>query len=53
MEHEARVRDLLVSTNPVLYLAPYYGFKVHLDQNEKNGQDYGFTHVLMMDGCSD
>ena len=52
MEHEARTRDLLIRTNPVPYFAPYFGFKAHLDQNEKIGQDYGCTHVLMIDGCS-
>ena len=52
MEHEARARDLLIRTNPVLYFAPYFGFKAHLDQNELIGQDYGCTHVLMIDGCS-
>ena len=52
MEHEARARDLLIRTNPVPYFAPYFGFKAHLDQNEKIGQDYGCTHVLMIDGCS-
>ena len=52
MEHEARARDLLIRPNSVAYFAPYFGFKAHLDQNEKIGQDYGCTHVLMIDGCS-
>ena len=52
MEHEARARDLLIKTNPVPYFAPYFGFKAHLDQNERIGQAYGCTHVLMIDGCS-
>ena len=52
MELKARARDLLIRTNPVPYFAPYFGFKAHLDQNEKIGQDYGCTHVLMIDGCS-
>ena len=52
MEHEARARDLLIRTNPVPYFAPYFGFKAHLDQNEKIGQYHGCMHVLMIDGCS-
>ena len=52
MKHEARARDLLIRTNPVPYFALYFEFKAHLDQNKKIGQDYGCTHVLMMDGCS-
>ena len=52
MEHEARARDLLIKTNPVPYFAPYFGFKAHLNQNERIGQAYGCTHVLMIDGCS-
>ena len=35
MKHEARARDLLIKTNPVPYSAPYFGFKAHVDQNEK------------------
>ena len=52
MEHEARARDLLTRTNPISYFAPYFGFKAHLDQNEKIGQDYGRTRILTIDGCS-
>ena len=36
MKHEAKARDLLIKTNPVPYSAPYFGFKAHVDQNEKN-----------------
>ena len=25
----------MVTTNPVSYFAPYFGFKAHLDQTEK------------------
>ena len=52
MEHEARARDLLIRPNSVPYFAPYFGFKAHLDQNEKIGQYHGCMHVLMIDGCS-
>ena len=52
MEHEARAHNLPVRTNPVPYFVPYFGFKAHLDENEKNDQDYGCTHVLLIDGCS-
>ena len=27
-------------------------YKEHFDQNEKIGQDYGCSHVLMIAGCS-
>ena len=38
-------------TNPVPYIAPYFGYKAHFDQNEKIAM-YGCTHVIMVDGCS-
>ena len=50
--NEARARDLIDRTNPIPYYSPYFGYKCHLDQNEKIGQDYGCTHVVMIDGCS-
>lgn len=50
--YQARARDLIDRTNPIPYYAPYFGYKCHFDQNEKIGQDYGCTHVLMIDGCS-
>ena len=49
---EARTRDTLERTNPIPYYAPYFGYKVHMDQNEKLAQNYGCTHVAMIDGCS-
>ena len=49
---EERTRDLLQRTNPIPYFAPYFGYKVHMDQNEKIGQRYGCTHVALIDGCS-
>ena len=50
-EYQARARDLIVRTNPVPYIAPYFGYKAHFDQNEKIVM-YGCTHVIMVDGCS-
>ena len=47
-----RTRDLLQRINPIPYFAPYFGYKVHMDQNEKIGQRYGCTHVALIDGCS-
>lgn len=49
---EARTRDLIQRTNPIPYFAPYFGYKVHMDQNEKIGQRFGCTHVALIDGCS-
>ena len=34
------------------YFAPYFGHKGHMDQNEKISQEYGCTHVALVDGCS-
>ena len=52
VEFELRTRDLQERTNPVPYYAPYFGYKVHMDQNEKIGQTFGCTHVALIDGCS-
>ena len=49
---EAKTRDVMIRTNPVPYYAPYFGYKIHMDQNEKIGQSLGCTHVAMIDGCS-
>jgi len=49
---EARTRDMLVRTNPIPYYAPYFGYKVHMDQNEKIAQSFGCTHIALIDGCS-
>ena len=38
--------------NPIPYYAPYFGYKVHMDPNEKIDQDYGCTHVGLIDGYS-
>ena len=48
----ARARDLLVRINPLPYYAPYFSYKAHLDQSEKNAQQFGLTHVCLIDGCS-
>ena len=37
--------------NPHLYVAKYYGHKVHLDQNEKQSL-FGVTHIMAIDGYS-
>ena len=50
--NETRARDLIDRTDPIPYYSPYFGYKCHIDQNEKIGQDYGCTHVVMIDGCS-
>lgn len=50
--HNERARDLLDRTNPVPYYAPYFGYKLHMDQNEKLAQEFGVTHVHALDGCS-
>lgn len=47
--YEARSRDLIERTNPIPYCSPYFGCKVHMDQNEKIPY---VTHVHMIDGCS-
>ena len=50
--HKERAHDLLDKTNPVLYYAPYFGYKLHMNQNEKSAQEFGVTHVHAVDGCS-
>lgn len=50
--HRERAHDLLDRTNPVPYHASYFGYKLHMDQNEKIAQEYGVTHVHALDGCS-
>ena len=46
--HDERAHDLLDRTNPVPYYAPYFGYKLHMDQNEKLAQEFGVTHVRMV-----
>ena len=50
--HKERAHDLLDRTNPVPYYAPYFGYKLHMDQNEKLAQEFGVTHIHALDGCS-
>ena len=49
--HDRRRQDIIDKTNPVPYVARYFGHKFHLDQNEKLIR-YGVTHVMMVDGFS-
>ena len=51
IEFDARRREILEKNNPIPYYAPYFGCKIHMDQNEKL-QYYGCTHVVMINGCS-
>ena len=51
IDFDARRRDVLEKTNPIPYYAPFFGYNIHMDQNEKL-QCYGCTHVVMTDGCS-
>ncbi|XP_070535044.1 uncharacterized protein [Ptychodera flava] len=49
--HNRRRQDTVRTINPVAYFAPYFGHKLHVDQNEKL-VFYGATIVLFSDGCS-
>lgn len=49
--HHRRRQDAVRQTNPVPYIANYYGHKLHVDQNEKLVM-YGVTHVCAIDGFS-
>ena len=46
-----RREDMVRRQNPVPYYAPYFGNKLHCDQNEKLAM-YGCTFFAMFDGCS-
>ena len=35
LAYEARARDTFGRTIPIPYFAPYFGYKGHMDQNEK------------------
>ena len=50
--HNEMAHDLLDKPNHVPYFAPYFGYKLHMDQNEKLAQEFGVTHVHAVDGCS-
>ena len=52
LAYEERTRDIFERTNPIPYYAPYFGYKCHMDQNEKIAQNFGCTHVALIDGCS-
>ena len=48
---EARKNDTLDRTNPIPYYAPKFGYKGHIDQNEKLVR-YGVVHAVFRDGYS-
>ena len=50
-DHEHRRQNTVDTTNPIPYVARYFGHKLHVDQNEKIGM-YGVTHVISVDGFS-
>ena len=50
--YESQARDIYERTNTVSYFPPYFGYKVHMDQNEKIAQGFGCTRVALIDGCS-
>ena len=50
--NELRACDIYKRTNPVPYFAPYFGYKVHMDQNEKIAQSFGCTHATLIGGYS-
>ena len=49
--HHARHQNSHERSNPSIYVARYFGHKLHLDQNEKLTH-YGVTYVLARDGFS-
>ena len=49
--HTARQQASQERSNPPLYIARYFGHKLHIDQNEKL-VNYGVTYVLARDGYS-
>ncbi len=51
VDHNRRREDIVRRQNPVPYNAPYYGNKLHCDQNEKLCM-YGCTLYAFSDGCS-
>ena len=51
VNHSRRREDTVWRQNPVPYYAPYFGNKLHWDQNEKLAM-YGCTFFAMSDGCS-
>ena len=51
VNHSRRREDMIWRQNPVPYCAPYFGNKLHCDQNEKLAM-YGCTFFAISDGCS-
>lgn len=51
IDHHSRQVDSYERSNPAVYIARYFGHKIHLDQNEKL-VNYGVTYVLARDGYS-
>jgi len=47
----ARKNDTLDKTNPTPYFSPSFGYKGHIDQNEKLVR-YGVVHAVFRDGFS-
>ena len=47
--HAARQSDGLERENPHVYVACYFGHKLHVDQNEKLVM-FGITYILARDG---
>ena len=46
-----RTHDVIERTNPSVYIARYFGHRLHIDQNEKKAM-YGLVYVLARDGFS-
>lgn len=49
--HAMRTHDVVERTNPKVYIARYFGHRLHIDQNEKIAM-YGLVYVLARDGFS-
>ncbi len=49
--HHARRTATAKKMNPVPYHADYFGYKLHIDQNEKLVM-FGVTHICAIDGYS-
>ena len=48
---EARINDTLDTANPTPYFVPTFGYKGHIDQNEKLVR-YGVVHAVFRGGFS-
>ena len=51
LHHAMRTHDVIERTNPRVYIARYFGHRLHIDQNEKMVM-YGLVYVLARDGFS-